>query len=51
MNRDEQELPPELHTDHTPAFDRATGAPLWTRVVALVLIVAVASFFVLSYFV
>lgn len=51
MDRDEQDLPPELRTDQTPAYDRVNGAPLWTRVVALVLIVAVASFFVLSYFV
>lgn len=51
MDRDEQDLPPELRTDQTPAYDRVDGAPLWARVVALVLIVAVASFFVLSYFV
>ncbi|MDP3891569.1 hypothetical protein [Nocardioides sp.] len=50
LDRDHDDLPPELRT-HSAAEHTVTGPPLWTRVVALILVIAVASFFVASYFV
>ncbi|WP_203336240.1 hypothetical protein [Nocardioides limicola] len=43
------ELPPELRGTPTETT-RRTGAPLWTQLTALVLIVSLLGFFVISYF-
>lgn len=49
----EYDVPPELRgvSAEPSAIREVAGTPLWVRLTALVLVVAVASFFVLSYFI